>query len=223
MEASQASEAGSIPVARSSPARPRAGRFCYAHFAPTVDRMRRDNRRNTLPARVGARGSGTKLAPHEPHGATSGTKLTPREPHGATSGTKLSPRELGPAVPVQNSPCTPKISQFGAFCSCWESFIPFLLPTSRAWRILSRYHQQQDRHATTPGTKLAQQAQKRRIWGVLSAQGELFRTRHDNYAKSNRSRPLRRTHIVHVKPPAPMLSFGSKLLKPTTPLRASPS
>ena len=37
MEASQASEAGSIPVARSSPARPRAGRFCYAHFAPTVN------------------------------------------------------------------------------------------------------------------------------------------------------------------------------------------
>ena len=30
MEASQASEAGSIPVARSTPARPRAGRFCYA-------------------------------------------------------------------------------------------------------------------------------------------------------------------------------------------------
>ena len=29
MEASQASEAGSIPVARSTPARPRAGRFCY--------------------------------------------------------------------------------------------------------------------------------------------------------------------------------------------------
>lgn len=64
MEASQASEAGSIPVARSSPARPRAGRFCYAHFAPTVYRMRRDNRRNTLPARATARGSGTKLAQH---------------------------------------------------------------------------------------------------------------------------------------------------------------
>ena len=76
MEASQASEAGSIPVARSSPARPRAGRFCYAHFAPTVYRMRRDNRRNTLPARVGARGSGTKLTLHQLHGASSGTKLT---------------------------------------------------------------------------------------------------------------------------------------------------
>ena len=35
MEASQASEAGSIPVARSSPARPRAGRFCVE--APDTD------------------------------------------------------------------------------------------------------------------------------------------------------------------------------------------
>ena len=120
MEASQASEAGSIPVARSSPARPRAGRFCYAHFAPSVYRMRR------------------------------------------TIGATLSPRELGPAVPVQNSPCTPhtppvpvqnspstpKMSQFGAFCSCWESFIPFLLPTSRAWRVFSRTNT-----STTTGTK----------------------------------------------------------------------
>ena len=93
MEASQASEAGSIPVARSSPARPRAGRFCYAHFAPTVYRMRRDNRRNTFPARAGARGSGTKLAQHARHGATSDTKLTPHEPHGTSSGTKLTPHE----------------------------------------------------------------------------------------------------------------------------------
>ena len=195
MEASQASEAGSIPVARSTPARPRAGRFCYAHFAPTVYRMRRDNRRNTLPARAG---------PAVP------VQNSPCTPHTVP-------------VPVQNSPSTPKISQFGAFYAHRANFVPFLSPTSRAWRILSRYHQQQDRHATTPGTKLAQQAQKRRIWGVLSAQGELFRARHGNYSKSKRSRPLRCTHIVHVKPPARMLSFGSKLLKPTTPLRASPS
>ena len=148
MEASQASEAGSIPVARSSPARPRAGRFCYAHFAPTVYRMRRDNRRNTLPARVGARGSGTKLAPHEPHGATSGTKLTPRELGPAVPVQNSPCTSCTVPVPVQNSPCTPKISQFGAFCSCWESFIPFLLLTSRAWRVFSRTNT-----STTTGTK----------------------------------------------------------------------
>ena len=128
MEASQASEAGSIPVARSSPARPRAGRFCYAHFAPTVDRMRRDNRRNTLPARVGARGSGTKLAlharhatssgtklaPHEPHGATSGTKLAPHEPHGTSSGTKL-------AQQAQNLPIWRVLCAQGEFCPATTS------------------------------------------------------------------------------------------------------
>ena len=172
MEASQASEAGSIPVARSSPARPRAGRFCYAHFAPTVYRMRRDNRRNTLPARVGARGSGTKLAPHEPHGATSDTKLAQHAQNlpiwrvlcaqgefcpATTSNKTVTPPlpvQNSPSssctvpVPVQNSPSTPKISQFGAFCSCWESFIPFSSPTNRAWRVFSRTNT-----STTTGTK----------------------------------------------------------------------
>ena len=51
-------------------------------------------------------------------------------------------------VPVQNSPSKPKISQFGAFFSCWESFIPFLSPTSRAWRVFSRTNT-----STTTGTK----------------------------------------------------------------------
>jgi hypothetical protein len=48
---------------------------------------------------------------------------------------------------------------------------------------------QHDPHNGTSAKKLAQQAQKRRIWGVVSAQGELFRARHGNYAKSKRSRP----------------------------------
>ena len=43
-----------------------------------------------------------------------------------------------PPVPVQNSPCASKIAPFGAFCSCWESFVPLLSPTSQAWRIFSR-------------------------------------------------------------------------------------
>ena len=91
-------------------------------------------------------------------------------------------------LPIQNSPCTPKISQFGPFCSCWESFIPFLLPTSRAWRVFSRYHQQQARHATSPDTKLAPHephgatsdtklalhAQNLPIWPVLLLLGEFY-------------------------------------------------
>ena len=63
MEASQASEAGSIPVARSTTARPRAGRLCYARFTPTVYRMRRDNRRKTLPTQAGCPLSRYKTRP----------------------------------------------------------------------------------------------------------------------------------------------------------------
>lgn len=124
MEASQASEAGSIPVARSSPARPRAGRFCYAHFAPTVYRMRRDNRRNTLPARATARGSGTKLAQLELHGATSGTKL---------------------AQHAQNPPIWRVLCTQGEFCTVFvtnkpsmANFVP-LPPATRPARHHSRY------------------------------------------------------------------------------------
>ena len=29
-----------------------------------------------------------------------------------------------PPVPVQNSPCSPKMALFGTFSSCWESFVP---------------------------------------------------------------------------------------------------
>ena len=133
MEASQASEAGSIPVARSSPARPRAGRFCYAHFAPTVYRMRRDNRRNTLPARAGARGSGTKLAPHEPHGASPGTKLAPHEPHGTSSGTKL-------AQQAQNLPIWRVLLLLGEF------YPVFIANKPRRANFLPHKHQHHHRH-----------------------------------------------------------------------------
>ena len=134
MEASQASEAGSIPVARSSPARPRAGRFCYAHFAPSVYRMRRT---------IGATLSPRELGPAVP------VQNSPRTPHTPPVPVQNSPHTSHTVpVPVQNSPHTPKMSQFGAFCSCWESFIPFLLPTSRAWRVFSRTNT-----STTTGTK----------------------------------------------------------------------
>ena len=48
--------------------------------------------------------------------------------------------------------------------------------------------------------KLAQQAQKRQIWGVLSAQGELFR--------------------AEMKPPPPLLTRSRAHMKPATPLLA---
>ena len=85
-------------------------------------------------------------------------------------------------------PARPKSPNLARFALAGSSFIPFLLPTSRAWRILSRYHQQQDRHATTPGTKLAPHephgaspgtkltlhAQNLPIWRVLLLLGEFY-------------------------------------------------
>ena len=147
MEASQASEAGSIPVARSSPARPRAGRFCYAHFAPTVYRMRRDNRRNTLPARATARGSGTKLAQLELHGATSGTKLTQHAPHGASSGTKLAQHAPHPTSPgtkltqhAQNPPIWRVLLMLGEFYPVFVANKPSMA------NFLPHKHQHHHRH-----------------------------------------------------------------------------
>ena len=96
------------------------------------------------------------------------------------------------------------------------------------------------RHGSSTGTsakKLARRAQKRRIWGVFSAlgelfrarthhqaeQGELFRARHGKFSKSKHSRPRRHIHAVHMKPPARLLTSGSSLLKPTAPKRTCPS
>ena len=80
MEASQASEAGSIPVARSTTARPRAGRLCYARFTPTVYRMRRDNRRKTLPTQAGCPLSRYKTRPAHPARRHFRNKTRPARP-----------------------------------------------------------------------------------------------------------------------------------------------
>ena len=66
MEASQASEAGSIPVARSTPARPRAGRFCYARLAPAAHRIGRDNRYKTRPVQASRGHTRYKTRPTRP-------------------------------------------------------------------------------------------------------------------------------------------------------------
>ena len=75
----------------------------------------------------------------------------------------------------------------------------------------------------SPAKKLAQQAQKRRKLGFLSPLGKLFRARDSNFSRSKRSRTQRRIHRVHMKPPAPLLTSGSELLKPTTPPHTCPS
>ena len=109
--------------------------------------MRRDNRRNTFPARAGARGSGTKLAQHKPHGATSGTKLTPHEPHGATSGTKLAPHEphgatsdTKLALHAQNLPIWPVLLLLGEFYPVFVANKPSMAS------FLPHKHQHHHRH-----------------------------------------------------------------------------
>ena len=100
--------------------------------------MRRDNRRNTFPARAGARGSGTKLTLHAPHATSPGTKLAPHEPHGASSGTKL-------AQHAQNLPIWRVLLLLGEFYPVFvankpsmANFVP-LPPATRPARHQSRY------------------------------------------------------------------------------------
>ena len=177
MEASQASEAGSIPVARSTPARPRAGRFCYARAGGI------------------ARHEGRHAGDIRPEGFMSCKTPTTAGREGAR---RLQDR-----------------AQYR------------LARKTRTARLLHRHFREKlARHGSSTGTsakKLAQRAQKRRIWGVLSLLGELFRARHGKFSKSKRSRPLRHIHTVHMKPPAPLLTSGSSLLKPTTPPHTCPS
>ena len=75
---------------------------------------------------------------HAPGGFVMPTSHPPSTECGGTIGATLSPRELGPAVPVQNSPCKPKISQFGAFYVHRANFVP-LPPATRPSRHHSRY------------------------------------------------------------------------------------
>ena len=114
MEASQASEAGSIPVARSTPARPRAGRFCYGragcarttgigaaistrgkagaqrlHVVQTPHHFRWGGA--TSPTRPGAMSVGArKFAQQGACSGSSAKKLAQQGPHNGTSAKKLA-------------------------------------------------------------------------------------------------------------------------------------
>ena len=114
--------------------------------------MRRDNRRNTFPARAGARGSGTKLAPHARHATSPGTKLAQLELHGASSGTKLTPHARHATSPgtklaqhAQNLPIWRVLLLLGEFYPVFvatkpsmANFVP-LPPATRPARHHSRY------------------------------------------------------------------------------------
>ena len=104
------------------------------------------------------------------------------------------------------------------------------------WTHRLRHSETKSPTRITPGhfgIKLAQQAQKRRIWGVFSAQGELFRARThiwphraNKFAHGTQPRgslkpmtPLQPLMQASMKPPSPLLAHEQQPLKPTTPLR----
>ena len=72
------------------------------------------------------------------YGTTYGTKLSPLAAPAGPPGTKLSRHAAPSAHPVQNSPSTPKIPLFSAFCASRENFVPLPPPPSRAGRKKSR-------------------------------------------------------------------------------------
>ena len=120
----------------STPETPLFGAFCASResFIPlppppsragrTLYRIRNHLRYKTLPARSPGRPTRYKTLPT-------------RSPVGPP-GTKLSRHAAPSAHPVQNSPSTPKIPLFSAFCASRESFIPLPPPPSRAGRKKSR-------------------------------------------------------------------------------------
>ena len=65
-------------------------------------------------------------------------KTLPARSPGGPPGTKLSRHAAPSAHPVQNSPSTPKIPLFSAFCASRESFIPRPPPPDQAGRKKSR-------------------------------------------------------------------------------------
>ena len=147
MEASQASEAGSIPVARSSPARPCAGRFCYAHFAPTVNAAGQ-SAQHFPRASWGPR---FRYKTRPARGARCQFRYKTRSTRAARCQFRYKTRPARGArcqFRYKTHPASPKSPNLARFALAGSSFIPFLLPTSRAWRVFSRTNT-----STTTGTK----------------------------------------------------------------------
>ena len=175
MEASQASEAGSIPVARSTTARLRAGRFCHASATGT---------------------------PGQPRTLLPSTRAL-TQPCGRAPGTKLPQLAAQRATPVQNSPSTPKMAHFSTFYASRENFIPLPPPTGRAGRTLYRTRGR-CRYKTLParspagdtGTKLPQHPQNGPFQHVLRQLGEL-------YTACATNKPSREKKVPHQHPTSP--------------------
>ena len=66
-----------------------------------------------------------------------GGSSAPGHTDGATAGQNSPSTLLLTACAGQNSPCSPKMAQFDAFCPCRANFLPLSPPTSHAGRTFS--------------------------------------------------------------------------------------
>ena len=99
-------------------------------------------------------------------------------------------------LPVQNSPCSPKIAQFCAFCPRMANFLPLSPPTSHTWRTISRTHPPPGRAGWT-----------------------FSRTGHSHVATMQPMTPLRPLMQASMKPPSPLHAPEQQPLKPPSPLQ----
>ena len=141
MEASQASEAGSIPVARSTTARLHAGRLCCASATGTPGQPR-----TLLPS---------TRALTQPCGRAPGTKLPQHAALAGRTGTKLSQLTAQRATPVQNSPSSQPSGRHRYKTPPAPPKWPISARFTPAGRTLYRSHHQQveqgeKSHAPTP-------------------------------------------------------------------------
>ena len=85
------------------------------------------------------------------------TLFAQQQPHRIPSVQNSPSTSRTAPLPVQNSPSTPEMAQFGAFSACRESFVPFSPPRSRAGRVLYRTQGRVGAsHDTTTGTTSAE-------------------------------------------------------------------
>ena len=87
---------------------------------------------------------GADIARQLARGLHQGTTLFAQQQPRRAPSVQNSPRTpLLTVCAVQNSPCSPEMAQFGAFCPHRESFVPLWSAQHRAGRILYRSHHQE--------------------------------------------------------------------------------
>ena len=107
------------------------------HHSPTT-------KSTALPGHGAPEQRGAAIAWQLARGLHQGTTLFAQQQPRRAPSVQNSPRTpLLTVCAVQNSPCSPEMAQFGAFCPHRESFVPLWSAQHRAGRILYRSHHQE--------------------------------------------------------------------------------